>query len=214
MLVADHNLGYDASILATALERLCGPTDSTVFGHLLPLAPRWRLRASNFQVPWLRAMSNPSPVPAPGMDRSHRSKAEVQDAKTEVEGLDASSGASKVSPVSTAGPRKLIRPSLPARALGSRPTPRRNGLSSAALSYSSLEPAALPKKNLHAENFYLQKQAQAQTLMVIVLEDGEQIEGYIEWYDLNSIKVRHGSRTLIYKSSIKYLYKAGEAFRV
>jgi sRNA-binding regulator protein Hfq len=147
------------------------------------------------------------------MDRSHRSKAEIQDPNAEIQGSDASPGTSKVSPVSTAGPRKLIRPSLPARALGGRPTPRRNALSSAVPTFSSLEPAALPKKNSHAENFYLQKQAQAQTLMVFVLEDGEQIEGYIEWYDLNAIKVRHGSRTLIYKSSIKYLYKAGDAFR-
>jgi sRNA-binding regulator protein Hfq len=149
------------------------------------------------------------------MDRSHRSKAEVQNSKAEVQGSSASPGASKVSPVSTAGPRKLIRPTLPARTLGGRPMPRRNALSSSTSSYySSLDPATLPKKSSHAENFYLQKQAQGQTLMVIVLEDGEQIEGYIEWYDLNAIKVRHGSRTLIYKSSIKYLYKAGDALRV
>ena len=46
--------------------------------------------------------------------------------------------------------------------------------------------------------------------MIFVLEDGQQIEGYIEWYDRNSIKVRHGARTLIYKSSIKYIYKAAD----
>jgi sRNA-binding regulator protein Hfq len=51
---------------------------------------------------------------------------------------------------------------------------------------------------------------QTQTLMVFVLEDGERVEGYIEWYDSHAIKVRNGSRTLIYKSAIKYLYKAGE----
>ena len=34
-----------------------------------------------------------------------------------------------------------------------------------------------------AELFYLQKQIQSQTPMVIVLEDGELIEGQIEWYD-------------------------------
>jgi hypothetical protein len=81
-------------------------------------------------------------------------------------------------------------------------------------------------QNRHAELFYLQKQIQSQTLMVIVLEDGEKIEGCIEWYDNNVIKVRgthsgssyfrgnsrseSGARILIYKSSIKYLYKAGE----
>lgn len=46
--------------------------------------------------------------------------------------------------------------------------------------------------------------------MLFVLEDGEHIEGVIEWYDINSIKIRNGSRILIYKSSIKYMCKAGE----
>jgi len=64
----------------------------------------------------------------------------------------------------------------------------------------------------HAEAFYFQKQMQMQTLMTFVLEDGEQIEGYIEWYDRHAIKVRNGSRTLIYKSSIKYLFKTGENY--
>jgi sRNA-binding regulator protein Hfq len=61
-----------------------------------------------------------------------------------------------------------------------------------------------------AELFYLQKQIHAQTQMVIVLEDGEQIEGCIEWYDRNSLKVRGRSKTLIYKSAIKYMYKLGD----
>ncbi len=62
----------------------------------------------------------------------------------------------------------------------------------------------------HAEAFYFQKQMQSQTPMVFVLEDGERIEGCIEWYDHNVIKVRNSGRTLIYKSGIKYLYKANE----
>jgi sRNA-binding regulator protein Hfq len=61
-----------------------------------------------------------------------------------------------------------------------------------------------------AELFYLQKQIQSQTPMVIVLEDGEQVEGCIEWYDRNSLKVRGRARTLVYKSAIKYMYKVGE----
>ena len=62
----------------------------------------------------------------------------------------------------------------------------------------------------HAEVFYLQKQVQAQTPMVIVLEDGERVEGCIEWYDHNAIKVRGRAKTLIYKSSIKYMHKLGD----
>jgi RNA chaperone Hfq len=61
-----------------------------------------------------------------------------------------------------------------------------------------------------AELFYLQKQIQSQTPMVIVLEDGEHVEGCIEWYDRNCIKVRGRNKTLVYKSAIKYMYKLGE----
>jgi len=61
-----------------------------------------------------------------------------------------------------------------------------------------------------AELFYLQKQIQSQTPMVIVLADGETIEGCIEWYDRRTLKVRGRDKVLIYKSAIKYMYKAGE----
>jgi len=65
----------------------------------------------------------------------------------------------------------------------------------------------------NAELFYLQKQIQAQTPMVIVLEDGETVEGCIEWYDRNTLKVRGRWKTLIYKSAIKYMYKLGDTGR-
>lgn len=66
----------------------------------------------------------------------------------------------------------------------------------------------------HAELFYLQKQIQSQTQMIFVLEDGERIEGCIEWYDKNTIKVRGKGKTLIFKSAIKYMYKQGDAGQV
>jgi len=62
-----------------------------------------------------------------------------------------------------------------------------------------------------AEMFYLQKQIQSQTPMVIVLEDGEKVEGCIEWYDRQCLKVRGRTKTLVYKSAIKYMYKLGES---
>ncbi len=65
----------------------------------------------------------------------------------------------------------------------------------------------------NAELFYLQKQIQAQTLMVIVLEDGEHVEGCIEWYDRRALKLRGQSRMLIYKSAIRYMYKHGEGLQ-
>jgi RNA chaperone Hfq len=64
--------------------------------------------------------------------------------------------------------------------------------------------------NRHAELFYLQKQIQSQTPMVIVLEDGERVDGCIEWYDRHSLKIRGRNKTLIYKSAIKYMYKLGD----
>ncbi|MGH9606131.1 MAG: Hfq-like protein [Terracidiphilus sp.] len=65
----------------------------------------------------------------------------------------------------------------------------------------------------NAELFYLQKQIQAQTPMVVVLEDGEVVEGCIEWYDRNTLKVRGRWKTLIYKSAIKYMYKVSDTGR-
>lgn len=62
-----------------------------------------------------------------------------------------------------------------------------------------------------AELFYLQKQIQSQTPMVIVLEDGEKVQGQIEWYDRGVLKVRGRNKVLVYKSAIKYMYKLGEA---
>ncbi len=68
---------------------------------------------------------------------------------------------------------------------------------------------ALPQRQ--AELFYMQKQIQTQTPMILVLEDGELVEGCIEWYDRNVLKVRGRSKTLVYKAAIKYMYKQSEA---
>ena len=70
-----------------------------------------------------------------------------------------------------------------------------------------------PPEQTNAENFYYQKQMQSKTPMVIVLQDGEEVHGYIEWYDRNCIKVnREGGEPnlMIYKPAIKYMYKEGE----
>jgi len=70
-----------------------------------------------------------------------------------------------------------------------------------------------PPEQTNAENFYYQKQMQARTPMVIVLRDGEEIHGVIEWYDRNCIKVNRDSgepNLMVYKPAIKYMYKEGE----
>lgn len=69
-----------------------------------------------------------------------------------------------------------------------------------------------PPEQTNAENFYYQKQMQSKTPMVIVLRDGEQVHGVIEWYDKACLKInRNGAPNLmIYKPAIKYMYKEGE----
>jgi sRNA-binding regulator protein Hfq len=69
-----------------------------------------------------------------------------------------------------------------------------------------------PPEQTHAENFYYQKQMQSKTPMVIVLQDDEEVHGVIEWYDKYCLKVnREGEpNLLIYKPSIKYMYKENE----
>ena len=67
-----------------------------------------------------------------------------------------------------------------------------------------------PPDQTNAENFYYLKQMQTKTSMTIVLKDGETLNGVIEWYDKTCLKVnREGEpNLLIYKSNIKYMYKA------
>jgi hypothetical protein len=69
-----------------------------------------------------------------------------------------------------------------------------------------------PPTETNAEIFYYKKQIDAHTLMVIVLTDGEEIEGTIEWYDRGALKVnRKGApNLLVLKRNIKYIYKADE----
>lgn len=69
-----------------------------------------------------------------------------------------------------------------------------------------------PPEQTNAENFYYQKQMQSRTPMVIVLRDGEEIRGVIEWYDKNCLKVQRSgaSNLMVYKPAIKYMYKEGE----
>jgi RNA chaperone Hfq len=95
--------------------------------------------------------------------------------------------------------RKLIRPSL--SDLKERMAPRQ----------PRRKPVQVDQTN--AENFYYAKQIQNRTLMVLVLRDGEQVRGTIEWYDKYSIKLNRQSdpHLLVPKHSIKYMFKAHES---
>src|ERR1700728_1998138 len=73
---------------------------------------------------------------------------------------------------------------------------------------------AAPPEQTNAENFYYQKQMQSRTPMVIVLHDGEEVHGIIEWYDKACIKIVRedgGPNLMIYKPAIKYMFKEEES---
>ncbi len=67
----------------------------------------------------------------------------------------------------------------------------------------------IPAEQTNAESFYYLKQMQTKTPMVIILDDGEQIRGYIEWYDKHCLKInRHKEPNLmVMKHCIKYIFK-------
>lgn len=96
--------------------------------------------------------------------------------------------------------RKLIRPNLAELKdqLGSRSTAPR--------------PRRVPPEQTNAESFYYLKQMNSKTPMVVVLQDGEEIRGIIEWYDKNCLKLNRVDRPnlLLLKHNIKYLYKESE----
>jgi host factor-I protein len=108
--------------------------------------------------------------------------------------------------------RKLIRPLLNHNNhSGPSPAERRDRSERSPERQNGARKTAPPEQT-NAENFYYQKQMQSKTPMVIVLTDGEEVRGCIEWYDRTCIKVnRTGAPNLmIYKPSIKYMYKEGE----
>ena len=92
---------------------------------------------------------------------------------------------------------------------GGSAAPQRPSQSSAAVQVRKRTP---PPTETNAEIFYYKKQIDAHTLMVILLQDGEEIEGTIEWYDKNALKVNRKSapNLLLLKHNIKYMYKADE----
>lgn len=69
-----------------------------------------------------------------------------------------------------------------------------------------------PPAETHAEIYYYKKQIDAHTSMVLVLQDGEEIEGTIEWYDRGALKInrRGAPNLLVLKRNIKYIFKAEE----
>jgi len=96
--------------------------------------------------------------------------------------------------------RKLIRPDM-------------NELKSS--SSRSVRRKSTPPEQTNAEEFYYLKQMAAKTAMIVVLQDGEELGGWIEWYDKNAIKLNrnHEPNLLIPKHNIRYMFKADELKR-
>jgi sRNA-binding regulator protein Hfq len=67
----------------------------------------------------------------------------------------------------------------------------------------------VPPEQTHAESFYYKKQMDNKTPMVMVLQDGEELRGTIEWYDRGCIKLHRldGPNLLVLKHNIKYMFK-------
>jgi host factor-I protein len=67
-----------------------------------------------------------------------------------------------------------------------------------------------PPEQTNAEQFYYSKQMQSKTHMIVMLTDGEQLEGVVEWYDRECLKLNRigAPNLLLYKHCIKYMYKA------
>lgn len=93
--------------------------------------------------------------------------------------------------------RKLIRPDVP-KELPSRSRRKQS-----------------PPEQTNAEEFYYLKQMQARTPMVVVLDSGEELRGWIEWYDKDTVKLnRHREPNLmLFKQSIRYMFKEEELKR-
>jgi len=70
-----------------------------------------------------------------------------------------------------------------------------------------------PPTDTFAESYYFLKQMNKKTPMAVVYTDGQIVEGYIEWYDRNCIKLNRDNapNLLIYKTSIRCIYKVDEA---
>jgi host factor-I protein len=70
----------------------------------------------------------------------------------------------------------------------------------------------IPPEQTNAESFYYSKQMANRTRMVIVLKDGEEIRGTIEWYDKSALKVHRqdAPNILLPKDNIKYMFKENE----
>jgi sRNA-binding regulator protein Hfq len=72
-----------------------------------------------------------------------------------------------------------------------------------------------PPERTNAEEFYYLKQMAAKTPMVVMLVNGDELHGWLEWYDKDALKLNRndGPNLLILKHSIRYMFKEEELRR-
>jgi sRNA-binding regulator protein Hfq len=72
-----------------------------------------------------------------------------------------------------------------------------------------------PPEQTNAEEFYYLKQMAAKTPMVLVLGNGDELRGWIEWYDKGALKLNRadGPNLLVLKHNIRYMFKEEELRR-
>ncbi len=72
-----------------------------------------------------------------------------------------------------------------------------------------------PPYKTHSENFYYMKQMSNKRPVIVIMLDGEKIEGFIDWYDEKVIKIRREDKPnlLVYKHAIKYIMKDEEKIK-
>ncbi|MEW6736523.1 MAG: RNA chaperone Hfq [Acidobacteriota bacterium] len=102
--------------------------------------------------------------------------------------------------------RKLIRTTL------AEVKERERELAAAARQVAAHQRKRVPPEQTNAESFYYKKQMESKTSMVIVLQDGEELRGTIEWYDKACIKLHRSDapNLLVLKHNIKYMYKEND----
>ena len=104
--------------------------------------------------------------------------------------------------------RRLVRPAVAVTELShtteQAPPPKRKPMGQTRLARSLVPPSAT-----RAEAYYYLKQMNTDTPMVFHLDNKQTVTGVIEWYDRDCLKIQRedGPNVLLYKKSIRFMYK-------
>lgn len=107
-------------------------------------------------------------------------------------------------------PRRLIRPSLKkvmdtTKEIHSKPYKERPAIKS-----DDSNSEILPPERTNKEADYYQELIKNKTPLVVLLKDGQKIEGHLEYYDKTFLRITREKQpnAFIYKTDIKYFSEA------